>query len=148
MNIRNPARERLLQGELSVGLGLRQARTVDIAAAMATCGFDWLFIDREHGTMPLDTAVQISVAALTAGISPIVRVPSGQYSLATRVLDGGALGIVMPHVDTPEEAREIAQALFISERTVENHIASMFNKLGIGSRAALAAHVAREGGNG
>ena len=44
--------------------------------------------------------------------------------------------------------REIAQALFISERTVENHIASMFNKLGIGSRAALAAHVAREGGNG
>jgi 2-keto-3-deoxy-L-rhamnonate aldolase RhmA len=36
-----------------------------------------------------------------------VRVPSRQYSLATRVLDGGALGIVMPHVDTAEEARAI-----------------------------------------
>ena len=107
MTVRNPARERLRKGELSLGIGLRQARTVDIAAAMASCGFDWLFIDLEHGTMPLDTAVQISVAALTAGISPVVRVPSRQYSLATRVLDGGALGIVMPHVDTAEEARAI-----------------------------------------
>jgi len=105
MTVRNPARERLNNGELCLGIGLRQARTVDIAAAMATCGFDWLFIDLEHGTMPLDTAMQISVAALTAGISPVVRVPARQYSLATRVLDGGALGIVVPHVDTAEEAR-------------------------------------------
>jgi len=44
--------------------------------------------------------------------------------------------------------REIAESLVISERTVENHMASMFNKLGIGSRAALAAYVAREGGDG
>jgi len=111
MTVRNPARERLYNGELCLGIGLRQARTVDIAAAMASCGFDWLFIDLEHGTMPLDTAVQISVAALTAGISPVVRVPSRQYSLATRVLDGGALGIVMPHVDTAEEARTIVDHL-------------------------------------
>jgi 4-hydroxy-2-oxoheptanedioate aldolase len=61
--------------------------------------------------MDLDTAVQISVAALGAGIAPIVRVPAGQFWLATRVLDGGALGIVMPHVDTAEEAREIADRL-------------------------------------
>jgi 4-hydroxy-2-oxoheptanedioate aldolase len=52
--------------------------------------------------MDLDTAVQISVAALGAGIAPIVRVPAGQFWLATRVLDGGALGIVMPHVDTAD----------------------------------------------
>lgn len=111
MTGRNPARERLAKGELSLGIGLRQARTVDVAAAMATAGFDWLFIDLEHGTMPLDMAVQISVAALGAGISPLVRVPSRQYSLATRALDGGALGIVMPHVDTAEEAREVVDRL-------------------------------------
>jgi 4-hydroxy-2-oxoheptanedioate aldolase len=111
MTASNPARERLNKGELCLGIGLRQARTVDVAAAMASCGFDWLFIDLEHGSMPLDTAVQISVAALTAGISPVVRVPSRQYSLATRVLDGGALGIVMPHVDTAEEARAIVDRL-------------------------------------
>jgi 4-hydroxy-2-oxoheptanedioate aldolase len=111
MTMRNTARERLTKGELALGMGLRQARTVDIAAAMATCGFDWLFIDLEHGTMSLDTAVQISDAALTAGITPVVRVPFGQYWLATRALDGGALGIVMPHVDTAEEARVIVDHL-------------------------------------
>jgi 4-hydroxy-2-oxoheptanedioate aldolase len=111
MTGRNPARERLAKGELALGIGLRQARTVDIAAIMAACGFDWLFIDLEHGTMPLDTAVQISCAALTAGITPLVRVPSGQYSMATRALDGGALGIVMPHVDTAEEAKTVVDHL-------------------------------------
>ncbi|MCL4766720.1 MAG: aldolase [Hyphomicrobiaceae bacterium] len=107
----NPARERLQNGELAIGIGLRQARTVDIASAMKTCGFDWLFIDLEHGAIGLDTAVQISVAALGVGISPIVRVPKARYDLATRALDGGAFGIVMPHVDTAAEAREIVDRL-------------------------------------
>jgi len=108
---RNPARERLQNGELALGIGLRQARTVDIAPAMKAVGFDWLFIDLEHGAMELDTAVQISVAALAAGISPLVRVPKGRYDLAARALDGGAFGIVMPHVDTADEAREIVNQL-------------------------------------
>ena len=108
---RNPARVRLEKGELAIGVGLRQARTVDIAPAMKTCGYDWLFIDCEHNSMTLDMAVQISIAANATGISPIVRVPQGQLDMATRVLDGGAYGIVMPHVDTPEEAKEIAARL-------------------------------------
>jgi len=107
----NPARERLTAGDLALGIGIRQSRTVDIAAIMKACGYDWLFLDLEHNSMDLDTAVQISVAALGAGIAPIVRVPAGQFWLATRVLDGGALGIVMPHVDTADEAREIADRL-------------------------------------
>lgn len=111
IKISNPARARLEKGELAIGIGLRQARTVDIAAAMRTAGYDWLFIDCEHNSMDLDMAVQISVAAHAAGISPIVRVPQGQYHMATRVLDGGAIGIVIPHVDTAEEAREVADRL-------------------------------------
>jgi 4-hydroxy-2-oxoheptanedioate aldolase len=109
--LRNSARERLEAGELALGVGIRQSRTVDIAAIMKACGYDWLFLDLEHNSMDLDTAVQISVAALAVGIAPVVRVPAGQFWLATRVLDGGALGIVMPHVDTAEEAREIADRL-------------------------------------
>ena len=109
--LKNPARERLEAGQLSIGVGLRQARTVDTAAMMKAAGYDWLFLDLEHNSMDLDTAVQISVAALGAGIAPIARVPQGQYWLATRILDGGGLGIVMPHVDTEAEAREIAQRL-------------------------------------
>lgn len=111
MTFRNPARERLGKGELALGVGVRLARTTDIAKMMASAGFDWLFIDLEHGTISLDTAAQMSVAALDAGIAPIPRVPAGQFSMATRLLDGGAAGIVMPHVDTAEEAREIVDRL-------------------------------------
>ena len=109
--IRNPTRDRLANGEVAIGIGLRQARTVDIAPAMAAAGYDWLFVDLEHSTISLDTAMQISVAALGAGITSLVRVPRGRYDMATRVLDGGAWGIVMPHVDTPEEAREVVDRL-------------------------------------
>src|SRR5579885_944167 len=107
----NPMRERLAAGELALGIILRQARTVDIAPAMKAAGYDWLFLDLEHNSMDLDMAVQISVAALGVGIAPIARVPARQLWMATRILDGGGLGIVMPHVDTPEEAQAIAAAL-------------------------------------
>ena len=109
--LKNAAKERLDAGELALGVILRQARTVDIAPIMKSCGFDWLFLDLEHNSMDLDTAVQIAVAALGAGIAPVARVPAGQLWMATRFLDGGGLGIVVPHVDTPEEACRIAQAL-------------------------------------
>src|SRR5271168_3709952 len=100
--LRNPARVRLDAGELALGVGIRQSRTVDIAPIMKSCGYDWLFLDLEHNSMDLDTAVQIAVAALGAGIAAVARVPSGQLGMATRFLDGGGLGIVMPHVDTAE----------------------------------------------
>jgi 2-keto-3-deoxy-L-rhamnonate aldolase RhmA len=108
---RNSARERLKAGEIAVGVGLRQARTVDIAAAMKTCGFDWLFIDLEHNSMSLDTAVQIAMAASGVGIAPLVRIPAGRYDLANRALDGGALGIVVPHIDTATQACEAVDQL-------------------------------------
>src|ERR1700749_2099027 len=106
-SIRNVARERLEQGQLSLGCGVLMTRSVEIAIAMKTAGFDWLFLDLEHGTMSIDAAAQIAVAALDAGIAPIVRVPNGEYAIATRLLDNGALGIVVPHVDSPEEARDV-----------------------------------------
>jgi 4-hydroxy-2-oxoheptanedioate aldolase len=111
MEIHNRARERLERGELALGVGIRAVRTVDIAKMMKTCGYDWLFIDLEHGPFSIETATSLSVAALDTGIAPIVRVPFRQYAMATRMLDGGALGIVMPHVDTAEEARAIAAHL-------------------------------------
>src|ERR1700761_1225078 len=107
----NAAKARLDAGEMALGIILRSARTVDIAPAMKACGFDWLFLDLEHNSMDLDMAVQIAVAALGAGIAPIARVPAGQLWMATRFLDGGGLGIVVPHVDAAEEAHKIARAL-------------------------------------
>lgn len=109
--VSNSARARLERGELALGVGVRFARTVEIAKAMKSAGYDWLFLDLEHATMSLDAASQICVAALDVGIAPIARVPAGDYPSATRLLDNGALGIVMPHVNTPEEARLVVDKL-------------------------------------
>lgn len=111
MTVRNVAREKLEQGKLSLGVGVRMTRSVEIAKAMAVAGFDWLFLDMEHGVMSLEACAQIATAALDAGIAPLARVPNGQYSIATRALDNGALGIIMPHVDTAAEAREVVEKL-------------------------------------
>jgi 2-keto-3-deoxy-L-rhamnonate aldolase RhmA len=105
--IANTVRERLTAGQLAIGMGLRQARTVDIGRIMAACGFDFAFIDMEHNSMGIDTAAQIAVASHDAGVTPIVRVPGYEHYLATRLLDAGAMGIVFPHVDSAEQARAL-----------------------------------------
>jgi 4-hydroxy-2-oxoheptanedioate aldolase len=111
MTVRNVAREKLEQGQLSLGVGIRMTRSVEIAKAMAVSGFDWLFLDMEHGVMSLEACAQISAAAIDAGIAPIARVPNGEYAIATRALDNGAMGIVVPHVDSAAEAREVVSKL-------------------------------------
>jgi len=100
----------LRAGKLAIGLGVRNARTVDIAQIARTSGFDWLFIDCEHSSMDLDMAAQIAAASLAVGISPIVRVAGFEHWHASRLLDNGAQGIVFPHVDSAQEARRVADA--------------------------------------
>lgn len=109
--LRNSARDKLGAGELAIGFSVRMLRTAEAGPMAAAAGYDWLWLDCEHGVLSLDQAAQMAIGALGAGIAPIVRVPNGEYSLATRILDNGALGIVIPHVDTAEEAREIVQKL-------------------------------------
>jgi len=104
----NHAKRQLRDGKLAIGLGLRQARTVDIAQIAKTCGFDWIFIDCEHSSMDTDIASQLSAASLAVGVTPVVRVPGYEHYHASRMLDNGAQGIVFPHVDTPEQARRVA----------------------------------------
>ena len=108
--IANPAKERLTRGELAIGMGVRGVRGVEVARVMKTAGYDFLFIDLEHGATSVETAFQISVAALDAGIAPLVRVPHGELALGTRCLDGGGLGLVIPHVDGADEARAMVDA--------------------------------------
>ena len=105
--MKNIAKEKILNNELCLGVGLRQSRTVDVGKIMATSGYDWLFIDMEHNSMDIDTASQISVAAQDAGITPIVRVPDFAHHHATRVLDCGAMGVVFPHVENADIAKKL-----------------------------------------
>ena len=102
----NPLAERLRAGDIGLALMIKHARTVDIALAAKTCGFDALYFDLQHSTVPEDVVANISAAAVQTGITPIVRIPEKGYGTALRVLDGGALGIVVPDLSSAEEARE------------------------------------------
>ena len=106
----NHALRQLRAGKLAIGLGIRQARTVDIATVAKTAGFDWLFIDGEHGSLDVDMASQIAVASLAVGVTPIWRVAGHEHWQASRMLDNGAQGIVFPHVEDAQEALRAADA--------------------------------------
>lgn len=107
----NRAKRKLQAGELALGFGVAHLRTAATGMIAAATGHDWLFIDMEHGAMSVHEATQMCLAALPTGITPIVRVASHALDEATRALDNGALGVVVPHVDTPDRAREIVRAL-------------------------------------
>lgn len=61
----NETKRKSSAGEVTLGAGVRMARTVEVGLAMRAAGFDWLFIDMEHGPFDLETAQQISIAALS-----------------------------------------------------------------------------------
>jgi 2-keto-3-deoxy-L-rhamnonate aldolase RhmA len=108
--VHNVAKRKLRQGEVALGFGLHHLRSSAAPLLAAAGQHDYLFMDMEHGAFTVQEATQICIAALATGIAPIVRVCAGALDEATRLLDNGALGIVVPHVDTGEQAQRIADA--------------------------------------
>jgi 2-keto-3-deoxy-L-rhamnonate aldolase RhmA len=108
--LRNPVKDKLACGEVVASMTVRLVRNVEIAAIARTAGFDTLYIDVEHSSFSLETTGQICIAALAVGIAPFVRVPSIRPEHVSRVLDGGALGVIAPHVRSAEEARAVVRA--------------------------------------
>jgi 2-dehydro-3-deoxyglucarate aldolase/4-hydroxy-2-oxoheptanedioate aldolase len=98
----NLTRERLAKGETVFGCGLQVYRSPEICRAFAVAGFDYVFIDMEHGSYNLETVQDMIKAALENGITPIVRVAELLYSLVCRLLDAGAQGVILPRVEDPE----------------------------------------------
>jgi len=107
----NSAKKKLEAGELVLCLAINQMRSMEAPMIAARCGFDAIFVDLEHSATSLETAASICVAALSAGITPIARVPSHQPFHAARILDAGAQGVMVPHVENADEARAIVQYL-------------------------------------
>ena len=108
--LRNPLAERLASGRLGLALIVQKSATVDIAVAARSCGFDALSVDLEHSVISESDAAQICVTAMLAGVTPLVRLPGHDPATASRSLDVGALGVIVPHVETAEEARAIVSA--------------------------------------
>ena len=106
--VRNAVKERLARGEVASSMTVRLTRSAEMAQLAKTAGFDSLYVDLEHSSLSLETTSAICCAALGCGIAPFVRVP--QVELVQRVLDGGALGIIVPDVRTPEYARDAVRA--------------------------------------
>jgi 2-keto-3-deoxy-L-rhamnonate aldolase RhmA len=106
----NSAKKKLAANELVLCMGVNQLRTPNIAMIAAACGFDAVYIDLEHNPTSLETAAAVCVAALGMGIAPIARVTSHDPHDATRILDCGAQGVMVPHVQNAAEARAIVEA--------------------------------------
>ncbi len=102
-------RQRLASGQTCHGAGVRLSRTPEIARIFRDCGFSWIFLDLEHGALDFDAIGQIACAAVETGITPLVRVPDHDSTTINRVLSIGAMGVVVPHVDTAAQAAEVAR---------------------------------------
>jgi len=88
---------------------ISEVRTEEIAYVLAAAGFDFCVIDTEHGSADMESLQRLSRAARSAGIVPLVRVADISYPLIARTLDTGSLGLMVPHVETVEDAREIVR---------------------------------------
>jgi 4-hydroxy-2-oxoheptanedioate aldolase len=80
------------------------------AEIIGKAGFDWVLIDMQHGCMGYETAVEM-IRAIDLGPSvPIVRVPANDPAMIGRMLDAGAMGIIVPMINSAEEARAVVDA--------------------------------------
>jgi len=105
----NPVKQKLRRGEPSFGTWLSSGELYAVRV-MARLGFDWLTLDMEH--QPFDwagAAANFAVIA-EAGCVPLCRVPEGNHAFIKRALDAGAWGIVVPMVNTVEQARAAVAA--------------------------------------
>lgn len=106
----NPLKAALRRDDMQIGmwLGLRDRTVAEIAAG---AGFDWCLIDGEHG--PYDpTAIEAQLQVMQGqGAHPVVRVPAGEVWMLKQVLDLGAQSILVPMVDTAEDAARLVRAV-------------------------------------
>lgn len=100
----NPVKAALAAGKPQVGTWL-SFDNIFSARLMARVGFPWLTLDLEHSPIDWSDAGTIFGAIADAGCVPLARVPANEHSYIKRVLDAGAMGIVVPMVDTVDQAR-------------------------------------------
>ena len=100
-------KKRLQNGELVLGIIISEVRNPNIAYMLAECGFEFFIIDNEHGTYNSETISHMIAAARGAGISVIVRVPEISRECILKPLDSGATGLLVPMVNTANEAKEV-----------------------------------------
>lgn len=104
--VTNPVTDKLRGGQPTVGTWLSLCSPV-AAELMARIGWDWLVVDVEHSPVGFDTMVNCFRAAQLGGAVPMARVPWNNTVWIQRTLDAGALGLVVPMVNTAQEAEKV-----------------------------------------
>lgn len=101
--------ELLRAGHTSTGVNI-QTNSPEIIEMVGRSGFDHVMIDWEHGSFGTDSVVSMIRAAQFTGITPVIRVPANEEVWIKRVLDAGALGVIVPHVSSREQAEHAVAA--------------------------------------
>ena len=94
---------KLKQNKLTIGSWITLGHP-SIAEIMARAGFDWLTVDMEHSAITLQQAQQLIQVIELCGVIPLVRVGENNSNLIKRGMDAGAHGVIVPMVNTKEDA--------------------------------------------
>lgn len=105
----NAAKQKVLRGEPCVGV-MVQFPSPELIELYALMGFEWAFIDAEHGPLGYHECQALVRACDAYGLSSMVRVPKLDHSLIAKYLETGALGVAVPHIKTPEDAEAVVRA--------------------------------------
>ncbi len=106
----NQVREVLSRGGVPLGHMISEFGTRGIAKILEPAALDFVMIDMEHTGFDHSQVADLIAWLKATPITPLVRVPQGLYHFIARLLDAGALGVMVPNVETPEQAREIVHA--------------------------------------
>ena len=106
----NTMKEKLQKGELVTGCML-QGYLPSLVEICGLAGFDFVFLDAEHGPLSPEDCEGLARAAEVRGVTPLVRVPDLQESTLLRYLDVGAMGVILPGVASAQEAKAAVAAV-------------------------------------
>lgn len=106
----NNLKDKLRKNELTIGSWITLGHTA-VAEIMVKAGFDWLTIDMEHSALTLHQAQQLIQVIELSGCVPLVRVGENHPALIKRVMDAGAHGVIVPMVNTKEDAIKAVNAV-------------------------------------
>jgi 4-hydroxy-2-oxoheptanedioate aldolase len=105
----NKVKQLWKEGKPSVGSWMNLGSPL-CAEIMSHLGFDWIAVDAEHGPVEMETIQYMFVALSTSDTVPMIRVPGNDPAVINRVLDAGAYGIIVPMVNSREDAERAVQA--------------------------------------
>ncbi len=107
--MRNPLKAKLARGKAVWGTFVFEYGSPAVPRIMKAAGWDYILIDTEHASFGMETVGNLLHVSAAASLPAVVRVPEAQRSLLCRPLDAGALGVMVPRVESRNQAEQIVK---------------------------------------